>query len=116
MCYDHLAGRLGVMLADALSEQQHIEFSDDGGVVTPSGEVFLTKFGIDLSGARKNKRLFCRPCLDWSERRPHLAGVVGGALCRHCFTAGWIKHIDGTRAVAITAKGQRQFREIFGIG
>ena len=65
-------------------------------------------------GKRKG-RMLCRPCLDWSERRPHLAGVVGAALCKHCLTEGWIKHVDGTRAVAVTVKGQRNFREIFRI-
>ena len=116
-CYDHLAGHLGVALADSLVANGQIELATDAGIVTARGAALFDRLGIDLDEGRKRKsRMLCRPCLDWSERRPHLAGVVGGALCRHCFTAGWIKHIDGTRAVAITAKGQRQFREIFGIG
>jgi DNA-binding transcriptional ArsR family regulator len=113
MCYDHLAGRLGVMLADALSEQQHIEFSDDGGVVTPSGEVFLAKLGIDLSGARKSKRLFCRPCLDWSERRPHLAGAVGALLATRLMDLDWIKRKRDTRAIAITPIGWANIERAF---
>jgi len=116
-CYDHLAGHLGVALADSLIVNGQIELAADAGIVTKSGAALFDRLGIDLDEGRKRKsRMLCRPCLDWSERRPHLAGVVGSALCRHCFTAGWIKHIDGTRAVAITAKGQRHFREIFGIG
>jgi hypothetical protein len=57
----------------------------------------------------------CRPCLDWSERRPHLAGAVGAAICTHSLANGWVRRIAGTRAVAITPKGQRIFREQFGV-
>jgi DNA-binding transcriptional ArsR family regulator len=113
MCYDHLAGRLGVMLADALSEQQHIEFSEDGGLVTPSGEAFFAKFGIDLSNARKNRRVFCRPCVDWSERRPHLAGAVGAALASRLMDLDWIKRKRDTRAIAITPIGWANIERTF---
>jgi hypothetical protein len=116
-CYDHLAGGLGVALADAMVAGGQIELAADAGVVTPSGVGLLQRLGIHLEATSLRKgRLMCRPCLDWSERRPHLAGAVGAALCTHCFTAGWIKRIDGSRAVTITVKGQRDFREIFGIG
>ena len=121
-CYDHLAGHLGVALADALVANGQIELSGDAGIVTGKGAALFDRLGLELdanihkngSGKRKG-RMLCRPCLDWSERRPHLAGQVGRALCRHCFTAGWIKHVDGTRAVAVTPKGQRNYREIFRI-
>ena len=113
VCYDHLAGRLGVMLADALSEQQHIEFSDDGGVVTPSGEAFFTKFGIDLGASRKNRRVFCRPCVDWSERRPHLAGAVGAALADRLIHLNWIKRKRDTRAITITPIGWANIERTF---
>jgi DNA-binding transcriptional ArsR family regulator len=116
-CYDHLAGHLGVALADALVANGQIELASDAGLVTDRGAVLFNRLGIDLTGESQAKgRLMCRPCLDWSERRPHLAGVVGTALCKHCFSAGWIKHAEGTRAVTITAKGQRNFRDVFGIG
>jgi hypothetical protein len=59
--------------------------------------------------------VLCRPCLDWSERRPHLAGMVGSAICAHSFDMGWIRRSEGTRAVLITPKGQRVFREQFGL-
>jgi DNA-binding transcriptional ArsR family regulator len=113
MCYDHLAGRLGVTLADALSEQQHIEFSDDGGVVTPSGEAFFARFGIDLSSARKNKRLFCRPCLDWSERRTHLAGAVGAAIADRLMDLNWIKRKRDSRAITVTPIGWSKIEQTF---
>src|SRR6478736_4170782 len=81
-CYDHLAGQLGVALADALVAAGHAELARDGGIVTDTGVEFLGRIGIDMTGmraqcARKSGRVLCRPCLDWSERRPHLAGMVG---------------------------------------
>jgi DNA-binding transcriptional ArsR family regulator len=115
-CYDHLAGSLGVALADAMVAKGQIELASDAGVVTDSGMALLQRLGIDLDARKRKGRLLCRPCLDWSERRAHLAGAVGAALCTHCLDAGWIRRIDGTRAVTITVKGQRNFREIFGIG
>src|SRR5947208_13437315 len=69
MCYDHVAGRLGVMLADALREHGHVEFADDGGVVTPSGEAFFAECGIDLSASRQSRLVYCRPFIDWKQRR-----------------------------------------------
>ncbi len=115
-CYDHLAGILGVAIADAMILRGHIELAPDAGIVTDSGLALLHRLGIDLETSKRKGRLLCRPCLDWSERRPHLAGAVGAALCAHCFDAGWIRRVDDSRAVKITPKGQRNFREIFGIG
>jgi len=115
MCYDHVAGKLGVTLADALREHGHVEFADDGGVVTPSGEAFFTRFGIDLSTPRQSRRVFCRPCIDWSERRPHLAGAVGAALATRCLDLGWIARQRDSRAVTITAAGRTGFGEVFGL-
>lgn len=115
-CYDHLAGRLGVALADALAEAGHIELSSDGGIVTEAGIAALERQGIGVEprGGR-SRRVLCRPCLDWSERRAHLAGAVGAALCARAFEAGWVRRLAGTRAVSITPKGARAFRERFGV-
>jgi len=106
----HLAGRLGVALADALVANG----SPDGGEVTDSGMELLRKFGTDLS-AKPGRRIFCRPCLDWSERRYHLAGRVGAAICRHCLDIGWLTRERDTRAVHITAAGRRGLRNTFGV-
>lgn len=113
-CYDHLAGRLGVALADALVGRNHVVLSHDGGEATPAGIAFLRGFGADTA-RRKGKRCFCRPCLDWSERRPHIAGQLGAALADRCFDLGWIERVRDSRAVAVTTKGRDGFRREFGI-
>jgi DNA-binding transcriptional ArsR family regulator len=118
-CYDHLAGRLGVALTDAMVERGYVELETDAGLMTKPGIAFLARIGIEAGvltprPGRRGGRVLCRPCLDWSERRPHLAGTVGAALCAHCLDRGWVRRIEGTRAVAITPKGQRVFSEQFG--
>lgn len=110
-CYDHLAGRLGVALADSLRAAGHIALSDEGGEVTASGVAFLRDFGAE---PEPGKRVFCRPCLDWSERRPHLAGRVGAALACRCFALGWVERQRDTRAVKITSAGREGFARKFG--
>jgi hypothetical protein len=114
-CYDHIAGRLGVALTDALTNRKHIVLTDDGGMVTRAGEKFLAAFGIGLDDAREGRRTFCRPCLDWSERRPHLAGALGAVFADRCFELGWIARVRDSRALKITPNGERGFMETFGI-
>ena len=116
MCYDHLAGRLGVSLADALQARGFVEFGSDGGVVTNAGDMFFAGLGIDIAAARNGRRAFCRPCIDWSERRPHLAGAVGAALAKHLFALGWIAHVRDKRVVTITPKGGVGLARTFGVG
>ena len=111
-CYDHLAGRLGVALADALTVAGHVTLSGDGGEVTDQGHAFLAEFGAEPPAG---KRVFCRPCLDWSERRPHIAGRLGAALASRCLQLGWIAPQRDSRAVSITAAGRLGFAERFGI-
>jgi DNA-binding transcriptional ArsR family regulator len=111
-CYDHLAGRLGVALADALAASGCLTLSGDGGEVTAAGHHFLHEFGAEPAAGR---RVFCRLCLDWSERRPHLAGRLGAALAARCFALGWIERQRDSRAVTITAAGRAGFAQRFGI-
>jgi hypothetical protein len=86
-CYDHLAGRLGVAIADALVAQGHVEMDDEAGLITAGGAAFFTRIGISLpNSSRRLTRPLCRPCLDWSERRPHLGGRLGAAICTHGLT------------------------------
>jgi DNA-binding transcriptional ArsR family regulator len=117
-CYDHLAGRLGVALADALVAADYAELAADAGVITDAGIEFLARLGVDVETlvsrhGKRPARILCRPCLDWSERRSHLAGAVGAALCAQSLVQGWIRRIDGSRAVTITPDGYRIFREKF---
>ena len=112
-CYDHFAGRLGVGLADALVGRGHVMLGDDGGEVTEAGVDFFNGFGIDLAAAQQRKRAFCRPCLDWTERRPHLGGAIGAALATRCFELGWVERMRDKRGLNITRKGERGLLEIF---
>jgi DNA-binding transcriptional ArsR family regulator len=118
-CYDHLAGQLGVALANALVTRGHVELAQDAGIVTEAGMALFGRIGIDVAAltARRGTatRVLCRPCLDWSERRPHLAGVLGAALCAHSLSEGWIRRLNGTRAVSISQKGHYIFRDLIGV-
>jgi DNA-binding transcriptional ArsR family regulator len=116
LCYDHLAGVLGVALADALAERDWLVFSEDGGVVTPAGRRFLRNFGLDLAELESRRRCFCRLCLDWSERRHHLAGSLGAAIASRCFALGWIERGKLDRSIVVTLKGQRGLAATFGVG
>ncbi len=112
-CYDHLAGRLGVAIADALVREGHVVLGEDGGEVTDSGRRFLTGFGADLEG--RGKRIFCRPCLDWSERRYHIAGLVGAEIQRRCLALRWLVRERDSRTVRLTAAGRTGLLETFGV-
>jgi DNA-binding transcriptional ArsR family regulator len=114
-CYDHIAGLLGVGLAERLTERDLVILGDEAGEVTPAGADFLSKLGVDLSAARAKRRIFCRPCVDWSERRPHIGGAVGAALASRCFELKWIERVRDSRALAITPVGRRGLTEVFGI-
>ncbi|MBN9047755.1 MAG: winged helix-turn-helix transcriptional regulator [Rhizobiales bacterium] len=115
-CYDHIAGWLGVALADAMVEQNWVEMDEDAALVTMGGVENLTMVGIDLlpaAGRRGRSVPFCRLCLDWSERRPHFAGRLGKALCDHGLKNGWIRKRDGSRVLDISPEGRRQYRKLF---
>lgn len=111
-CYDHLAGRLALALADRLSEQGYIVVSDGAGLVTEEGRSFFVDFGISLDDA-PGRRPLCRTCLDWSERRPHLAGRLGAALLARLLELRWLVRNPGSRALRITPAGQRGLSETF---
>jgi DNA-binding transcriptional ArsR family regulator len=114
-CYDHLAGRLGVAIADALVAKKYVALNDEGGELTASGKRFLTAFGAQLSAKSASRRIFCRPCLDWSERRYHVAGLVGAEVCRCCHDKGWLTKQRGSRALLLTPTGRRGMRAAFGV-
>jgi DNA-binding transcriptional ArsR family regulator len=110
-CYDHFAGRLGVGLADTLCGRGHVVLAEDGGEVTPQGHEFFDRFGVTL--VKNRRRIFCRACVDWTERRPHLGGAIGAALANRCFDLGWVKRMREGRALTITPTGRTGLREVF---
>jgi hypothetical protein len=114
-CYDHFAGKLGVGLTDVLCAQGHLTLDEDGGEVSGSGVVFLQELGIDLVAARQRRRVFCRPCLDWTERRLHLGGSIGAALAQRCFDLKWLERMRGSRALVVTPRGHRGLKDVFGL-
>src|SRR6201990_2183282 len=112
-CYDHLAGQLGLAVTDALVAMGHIVLTDEGGEVTPSGERFLSAFAVELMS--RTRRIFCQPCLDWSERRYHLKGFVGARILDRLLELGWLKSASGRRALQLTSSGRTGLSEIFRI-
>ena len=114
-CYDHLAGCLGVAVADALVRERYLDLDDEAAAVTRRGTRFFTGLGIDLHAIGKRRRCFCRVCIDLTERRPHIAGAVGAAFCSHCFDQGWVARVKDSRALLVTPKGAAGLRNILGI-
>jgi DNA-binding transcriptional ArsR family regulator len=115
ICYDHLAGRLNVALTDCFAVRKYIVIGDEAAEITTQGVRFFTEFGISLSVLPAARRHFCRFCIDWTERRPHIAGAVGRALTRRYFDLGWTERQEHRRAVIVTAAGRRGFLETFGV-
>jgi len=112
-CYDHLAGQVGVAVTDALVAMGHIVLTDEGGEVTSSGGRFLAAFGADLTP--RTRRMFCQPCLDWSERRYHLKGLVGARILDRLLELGWFKCMSNSRVLRLTSSGRAGLAEIFQI-
>ncbi|MGE6256359.1 ArsR/SmtB family transcription factor [Heyndrickxia sporothermodurans] len=110
-CYDHLAGKLGVSLTDAFIEKGYLIEQKNDFFVSDKGERFFGDFGIDLEELRKKRRHFARKCLDWSERRYHLAGSLGNAVLLRLLELGWIEKLPD-RAVGLTKKGQSGLNEL----
>lgn len=114
-CYDHLAGKLGVGLTDAMIARRYLRAEGHDYRVTRAGEKALAAIGIDLAAARRMRRAFARPCLDWSERRPHLSGALGAALATACLERGWLTRVAGTRGLALTRSGRQAMSRHFGL-
>jgi DNA-binding transcriptional ArsR family regulator len=114
-CYDHLAGNLGVQLTDSLIKAGIIYEEKNAFVVTDKGEEFFKTFRIDLEVVKKKRRSFAHKCLDWSERRYHLAGSLGTALLERLFDLKWVQRIPDTRAIKITSEGKKGLKNIFSI-
>jgi DNA-binding transcriptional ArsR family regulator len=112
-CYDHLAGKIGVSIADSLLKQRVIISKANNFELTTNGEEWLLQLGINLPELRKQHRIFLRPCLDWSERRYHIAGALGAALLDLMLADDWVRRTQNSRAVIITAMGEKKMQEYF---
>ena len=115
-CYDHLAGQVGIAVTDALTQHGHLEPKGARDwKLTETGELFCQRLGVDLAGARRTKaRHFARQCLDWSERRPHIAGALGSAIADTFFKRGWAERMRRGRTVRLTDAGRRAMTRDFG--
>ena len=108
-CYDHMAGGLAVVLHDPMLSQQWLEKSADGYTLSDAGETTLQRWGLDTAGARQTRRRFACPCMDWSERRPHLAGALGAALLKLAMQRSWVQQDLDARALQLSAGGRAAF-------
>lgn len=113
ICYDHLAGELAVAAFEALTSRGLLQNDVTGLRVTPAGLAWFTEFGIDVTALASQRRMLCRACLDWSERRHHLAGALGSALLQRLFALGWARRTKDSRIVAFTPPGERALQALF---
>ena len=113
VCYDHLAGDLAVLAFDAFRKRRWIAHDESGLTLSRAGRDFCRDLGLDVEAALASRRPVCRTCLDWSARRHHLAGHIGAQLLAHCYETGWARRRRGTRIVDFSARGEREFRELF---
>ncbi|WP_417454547.1 ArsR/SmtB family transcription factor [Kiloniella sp.] len=115
LCYDHIAGELGVSITTALVDLGYLIEDDRHYDVTKKGENFFDQLGIDLEALRKTRRQFAPQCLDWSERKPHVAGALGAAISELAFRSKWIERAKHRRIIKLTALGRQQFEHKLGV-
>jgi DNA-binding transcriptional ArsR family regulator len=115
VCYDHLAGELGVAMLDGLTAAGVIAERDGALSLTDVGEGFVRRFGLEPENLRASRRPLCKACLDWSERRSHLAGALGKGLLDQIYALGWARRVAGGRVVTFTALGLAAFERTFGL-
>ncbi|TAM58817.1 hypothetical protein EPN52_09210 [bacterium] len=115
-CYRHLAGRLGVELAEALVARGLLDAQSEGFALTAAGARAFAELGLCLPPARGRRTILARRCLDCTERRPHVGGALGAALARHCFEQGWLVRVEDSRALRVTPHGREELRRVFGVG
>lgn len=115
VCYNHLAGDMGTQLFDSLMAKGHLDLVGDDLNLTASGASFVAGLQIDLEGLKSNRTPLCRECLDWSERRSHLAGSLGRALLSRFEELSWAKRDQKTRIVTFSKIGAQEFGKLFAI-
>jgi DNA-binding transcriptional ArsR family regulator len=111
VCYDHLAGELGVLVYESLARHGAFSLDADGVKLTDAGRDAVRALGIDLDKLPASRRPFCRTCLDWSERRSHLAGQLGTALLDRFQQLGWAQRVPESRVLAFTPEGETALRD-----
>jgi DNA-binding transcriptional ArsR family regulator len=114
-CYNHLAGKLGVRITEALVTRGLLREVRRDYQLTRKGAEWFSDLGIDTGALQKSRRVFSRQCLDWSERRNHLAGALGSVLAEHLFERGWIERVRDSRALRITEIGVRELKRRLGV-
>ena len=114
-CYNHLAGSLGVSITQAIVGRGYLRGVGRDYQLSKKGTKWFSELGIDIGALRKSGRVFARQCIDWSERRNHLAGALGSALAQHLFELGWIERVRESRAVRITEIGRRELKRLLGV-
>ncbi|PSL46364.1 ArsR family transcriptional regulator [Chitinophaga niastensis] len=112
-CYDHLAGNMGVSIADSLLKQAVIIEKGKQFELTTKGAKWFLQLGIDTKELQQQRRIFLKPCLDWTERRYHIAGSLGASLLDTMLAADWVRRTKNSRAIVITAAGEKKMREYF---
>jgi len=115
VCYDHLAGELGVAIFESLERRRHLRGSADAIAPTPEGNRFFGELGIDVTALARLRRPLCRKCLDWSERRHHLAGALGAAFLDRFLALGWARKARDSRVVTFSPAGEAELRQRFGL-
>ncbi|HTJ64104.1 MAG TPA: metalloregulator ArsR/SmtB family transcription factor [Alphaproteobacteria bacterium] len=116
-CYDHLAGRLGVAIADALIAQDYLRAASDpkGFAVTETGKAWFAELGIDVGTLKPGKHGHARRCLDWTERRHHVAGPLGHALLDRLLDLKWVRRDGIGRKLELTEAGRLKLRDRLGV-
>ncbi|WP_434986344.1 ArsR/SmtB family transcription factor [Vreelandella zhaodongensis] len=115
VCYDHLAGELGVFVYEQMLQSSILQQHPGGLWLTDQGRVWFQQHGIDADALASSNRSFCRACLDWSERRNHLVGALGVALLARIQALGWAKREEDSRVIVFSAKGEASLRAMFAV-
>lgn len=113
VCYNHLAGEMGVRLFDSMRARAHLSAAGDNIVLTGAGQEVIRDLGSDLDALGKGRRPLCRSCLDWSARRTHLGGSLGTAMLDRFYAEGWAKRTAGWRVVEFSGTGEKHFLNLF---
>ena len=115
MCYDHVAGRLGVGITEALLERRLLQWREQSFALSTAGRRWFERNGVDVGALERGRRPLLRGCLDWTERREHLGGALGAALAMHLLERDWIRRERGTRALLVTREGRAGLSRTLGV-